>query len=114
MGLGRCITMTIDYRFECTACGHKWELYGDGLTDPANLSKLIMRCSCCGCQILIVTETHSPEIATKQIDFTEQNIALSEKNKIPDDEIAFYSKYRKLPENAKQALHVILDEMLHT
>ena len=32
---------------------------------------------------------------------------------IPDDEIVFYSKYRKLPENAKQAIHVILDEMLH-
>ena len=32
---------------------------------------------------------------------------------ILDDEIVFYSKYRKLPENAKQAIHVILDEMLH-
>ena len=31
----------------------------------------------------------------------------------PDDEIVFYCKYRKLPENAKQAMHVILDEMLH-
>jgi hypothetical protein len=32
---------------------------------------------------------------------------------IPNDEIVFYTKYRKLPENAKQAIHVILDEMLH-
>ena len=32
---------------------------------------------------------------------------------IPDDEVVFYSKYRKLPDNAKQAIHVILDEMLH-
>ena len=32
---------------------------------------------------------------------------------IPDDEIVFYSKYRKLSDNAKHAIHVILDEMLH-
>jgi len=32
---------------------------------------------------------------------------------VPDDEIMFYSKYQQLSENAKQAMHVILDEMLH-
>ena len=32
---------------------------------------------------------------------------------VPDDEIVFYSKYQKLSENAKQAMHIILDEMLH-
>jgi len=31
---------------------------------------------------------------------------------ISDDEVAFYSKYQKLSENAKQAMHIILDEML--
>ena len=33
---------------------------------------------------------------------------------IPDDVIVFYSKYQKLSENAKIAVHIILDEMLHT
>jgi len=32
---------------------------------------------------------------------------------IPDDEIVFYSKYQRLSENAKRAIHVIVDEMLH-
>ena len=32
---------------------------------------------------------------------------------IPDDEIMFYSKYQQLSINAKRAMHVILDEMLH-
>ena len=31
---------------------------------------------------------------------------------IPDDEIMFYSKYQQLSLSAKQAMHVILDEML--
>jgi len=32
---------------------------------------------------------------------------------IPDDEIMFYKKYQQLSVNAKQAMHIILDEMLH-
>jgi len=32
---------------------------------------------------------------------------------IPDDEIVFYRKYQQLSTDAKQAMHVILDEMLH-
>ena len=33
---------------------------------------------------------------------------------ISNDEIAFYSKYQKLSENAKQAVHIIVDELLQT
>jgi predicted transcriptional regulator len=31
---------------------------------------------------------------------------------VSDDEISIYSKYQKLSDNAKQAIHIILDEML--
>jgi len=31
---------------------------------------------------------------------------------VSDDEISFYSKYQKLPDIAKQAMHIILNEML--
>ena len=47
------------------------------------------------------------------IEYENGNISLkSTVVEVPDDEVVFYSKYRKLPENAKHAVHIILDEML--
>ena len=68
--------LTIDYELRCTACGHEWTIYGDGLF-VVNLSSFDNRCNKCGCQVICVTECYGPESTFAQVDFTEQNNTLA-------------------------------------
>ena len=96
------LSMCIDYIFECTACSHKWELYGDGLI-VVNLSNFDIRCSKCGCQILIVINTNAPDEKPNQIDFTEQNITLSKEKEFNFNEMkTAFSKLNMLTEKSDE------------
>ena len=72
--------MCIEYEIECTACNYKWEVLGDGCF-VVNLNNSDNRCSKCGCQVLIVIYNRNSDIKPQIVDFTEQNIALAEKER---------------------------------